>query len=162
MEQNEFRLFFDKWYALAMYSANSFIRNHEQSQEIVADSFLSVWNNIHKLSNENKQVGWLMSCVKNKCINFCRLVRPKQVAIDDYDISQNFDHCEITAKVIALLTERVRNQIDHMPPQAKKIMHLVVDGKTNREIGGILGLSEKTIWVVKNMYYGKLKAMVIK
>lgn len=83
-------------------------------------------------------------------------------AIEQVAAGQSVLAPALTAQVLTLLRSPGSSAGPHSPhplsPQEQQIMASIVDGKTNKEIGAVLGVSEKTVRNVLTAVFKKLGA----
>lgn len=117
-----------------------YLRNEEDSQDIIQDVFEKLWKNRNKVEKE-KAKSWMFTTAHNSLINFAK---KKQRTIYNTDavpekgkLDTDYEIKEIIEKVLALL-----------PPLQKSIVLLRdLEGYNYQEIGNILQISDSQVKV---------------
>jgi RNA polymerase sigma factor (sigma-70 family) len=132
-----------KQYSKAMYNiAIRFLNNKMDAEDILQESFVTAFEKLDELTNENAFGSWLKRIVINNCITQIRKNRTAFSDIEDYaSIPETEDGNELEA-VDPLL---VHNAIKELPTGGRTILMLhALEGYKHREIAEILGISEST------------------
>ena len=142
--------------------AASLIQNTEEAKDIVNDLFVSLWNNRHKLLFPVHP--YLMTALKNGCLNWIRYTKSKQLMLDSYkslmeirmervyameslDVNEVLDAVNLIKKTAQTLPERCRVIFE---------MYFYL-GYNSTEIAEHLGLSASTIRVQLKIALSKIK-----
>ena len=80
-----------------------YTQNRAVSEEIVSDTFLSLWINRHSLDENTRLIPYLTVILRNKCINYLRSFRHKFVSIDEMDIGAIYMKAHLYTERIFLL-----------------------------------------------------------
>jgi len=129
------------------------LRNREDADDIVQDSFLKLWQHREDIPLENAKA-WLFTTAYRALVNHAKR-RARSVSIDQADFLEpategNYALKELLDKSLALL-----------PPQQKTIILLRdLEGYNYKEIGGILDLSESQVKVYLFRGRKKMKEML--
>ena len=70
--QEAFDKIYKKYYKLVAYVIYSRIRDREITKELVQDSFLKMWNNIHMYRHNTNFRAWLLTIAKNVALDYLR------------------------------------------------------------------------------------------
>ena len=147
-DENGFKEFYHLQFFKLYQFAYSFVHSKENSEEIVNDVFLSLWQKKGTLNTINSIQVYLYVSVKNACLNYLRknnLSIP--VSIDDLSV----DHFPLVADPELLLSQRelqqqIREAIEQLPPRCRLIFKLVKeDGLSYKQVAAILDISVKTV-----------------
>lgn len=124
-----------------------FVRNRDDADEIVNDSFVAVWEKRESINLDLTIRPYLYKAVRNKSINF---LNKKRVQIQDIEGLENmpnahqFDPYELkyskeTEKIIVEI-------VDKLPLRCKQVFLLSrKEGFSHKEISEIMEISPKTI-----------------
>lgn len=82
---NSFRFIIDSYKRMAMSLAHKIIKSREDAEDIVQDSFISVYNNISKYNFSVKFSTWFYKIVLNNALSFVRKSKPDFIDIDNND-----------------------------------------------------------------------------
>jgi len=132
-----------KLYSKAMYNvAIRMTGEKESAEDILQDSFVKAFSEIHKLNNENAFGGWLKRIVINRCIDE---IRKRKYTLKDMEILTE-QHVEIAEEVDeAVDPEMVHQLIKKLPDGAREILVLhALEGMKHAEIAEKLQISEST------------------
>jgi RNA polymerase sigma-70 factor (family 1) len=136
------KLFKEHYEALSNY-AFSILRNKDDSEDIVQDVFIKLWQNSPDVIHTPQVKFYLLTAVKNGCISFLRkqagkiFVQPDnlQVSINEETRDHTIDPAKLVGEAISLL-----------PTQCAVIFKMSRFGKlTYGQIAQELGISVKTV-----------------
>lgn len=163
--QLDFTELYNSTYSSTYAVAFSFVKNHDDACDLVQDSYLSAYNNIHMLHDASKFEKWVIQIVANKCKDYLKRKKPNlfsEFSTDDdtesefdiEDTSQQFDpealaDCKETKEII-------KNMLLDLPEDQRicLILYYGQDLKIS-QIAAALEISENT--VKSRLNYGKKK-----
>lgn len=123
-----------------------YLRSAEDASEIVNDTFMAVWEKRDELEIGENLKPLLYTIARNKSINLIKKKKPDFTDLENAPDpgSREFSPLE---NLMAKETElRIFALIDALPPRCRQIFVLSRrEQLSNREIAGIMELSEKTV-----------------
>lgn len=138
---------FDTFFASLCYFANKMIDDKMQSQDIVIENFVKVWERRETFEDAKSIKAFLYISVKNSCINHIRSRKSqekgyKKIAEMVEVVEQDAEQMRIKAEILRMVTQEIPN----LPEKCGLIMQLIFrDGLTVQEIANRLGLSPATV-----------------
>ena len=75
-DEETFEKVYNEYYSLIYYIAYSIVKNHEDSEEVVQDTFLNMYNSMNSYIEENKFKQWLMQIARN--LSYNKVTRNKE------------------------------------------------------------------------------------
>ncbi len=140
-----FEFLFKSSYKDLLLFANSYVMNRQLAEDIVQDSFTSLWEVAPKLDDETNIKGYLYTCVKNGCKNYFKhncVIDSNNLKLCEAIIHSNTIHYEDNTEVIA----KVRECLDKLSPNQKIILeYRIFDLMSYKEIAEKLDISELTV-----------------
>ncbi len=116
--------------------------NNMESEEIVNDTFLKIFNNLAKYDYSRAFQAWLRTIAVNTAIDYYRKYQKyvHQTDIDDVEVTDL--SVDILSKISA---EEILSLVQKIPPSYRTVFTLyVVEGYNHREIADMLGIKEGT------------------
>ena len=129
----------------------------DEADDIVQKTFLSFYNNMHKLDLSSPVRPWLYKVARNNCLDYIKRKKPtnfSQIAPEDtFDVPDTEPSMESKLDNAELL-EEVKREISMLPPQYSEILLLkYFEDMTFEQIGETLDVSPNT--AKSNFYRGK-------
>ena len=144
-------------YVDAMYNIGMrFLGCKEDAEDVVQDSFIDAFKNLHKFKYESTFGAWLKRIVINKSINHLKVKRLPLITINDHE----FHLTEEVAyeKVAAVDILKVKTGIEKLPQGYRQIINLyLLEGFDHNEISEVLGITTSTS---KSQYHRAKKKLV--
>jgi RNA polymerase sigma-70 factor (ECF subfamily) len=144
-DRNAFNILFEYYYSGLTVYANQFLNNLKDSEEIVQDTFLKIWESHEKLHIHSSVRDYLFKAVKNKCLDF----------IKHQNVSRNFLEAEKNNESVTEnynlfveheLREMINATLDKLPVECRKVFVLSrIQDLKYKEIAKELGISVKTV-----------------
>lgn len=146
-----------KRYAAKLYGFSlRILKNEAESEEIVQDTFLKVWEKRYEI-NENLHFNtYLVTIAKHKIYNFFR----RKVVECKYEDSLTNDIALSDTEADSHLEDLkglIFSKVAKLPLRQKEIMTLKLEGINNDEIANMLQISKKTVENHLNRAYGQLR-----
>ena len=158
-----FKALHTKMYRELHNYAKFILKNDEDAEEIIQDTFLAIWEKRVELSFDDSIRGYIIKTVKNKCLN--KLQKKKIVSI-------NIDHADEQRTKLSdgsqLLEEaelklKITRSINMLPEKCKEIFLLSrSQNKTYKQIAEIKGISIKTVENQMGIALRKLRELLLK
>ena len=154
---SSFEVFFKENYHLACLVALRYLKDEQEAEDIVQETFLYIWEKRAQIKIHRNLKHYVLRAVKNRCINYIN--RQKQLL----RISES--EAALSLKVDASddyseegLAVQISKSIDELPPQCKKIFMLAyLENLTYNEIAEKLQLSKNTIKTQMGIAYKLLR-----
>ncbi len=144
-DRKAFEELFHSYYTPLCRFAFKYVRDADDSEEIVQDTFVSFWNRRSAISEEASLKSYLFTSVRNKCLNHLKhltVVREHAAHV----IAENMDSSEQDELVTDELAGRIKQAVENMPEQRKRIFQMSRDeGLRYKEIAEYLDISVKTV-----------------
>jgi RNA polymerase sigma-70 factor (family 1) len=144
--------------------AFTFVQNREQSEEIVNDVFLKLWQNRSRINQIDNISVYLYVAVKNTAANYLRRQKGKERVdmenhvVHHFYLSPDPEQLLITDE----LRKKIAASIDGLPARCKLIFKLVKeDGLSASEVANILDISYKTVTTQLSIALKKLSAALL-
>lgn len=137
---------FTKYYASLCRFAFSFVRNTQESEELVKDVFYQLWKKREQLNIERNVKSYLFASVCYACLAALQ----KQVVVFQR-LEDVLEHPQenVTPENVsehAELTALIEQAIDHLPERVRQVFVLSrFENLKYTEIAAVLELSEKTV-----------------
>lgn len=130
------------------YFGNKYLSDERVVEDILQDTFISLWENRKKFCNELTIKSFLYTGVKNRCLNALRHEKIKQIYAEGVmeEPQENF-----LEKVIETeLFEMLHHIFEELPPACKEVYRLSLEGKKHEEIARLLNITINTVKKYKN------------
>tara|TARA_Y100000389_G_C17170302_1_gene368781 strand:- start:85 stop:540 length:456 start_codon:yes stop_codon:yes gene_type:complete len=124
------------------YYSIGFVKNSEEAEDIVQDTFIKLWINKNNLTNISIK-SWLYTCVKNSSINFLKRHRNKIRMPDGFSdtciiANDNIDNFDLKL--------HLNRELNKLSSKNKELILLRDrDGLTYEEIGIKLNLTDHQV-----------------
>lgn len=133
--------------------ALTYVMNSEVAEDIVQNSFMTLWDSIQSLPDEIVMNAWLYSSVKNACINYYKHLKVEDAhheKLTEALIYTGMSEYEDNSEII----EKLQQCLQRLPEQQRRVLELkVFKGMSYKEMAVELGLTEFTIQThVKRAY----------
>lgn len=131
-------------YNQAMYNiVMRLLKNRENADDIIQESFLSAFKNIHQFKGEVTFGAWLKKIVIHKCLNYLKKKELNVITLDESHAfnleKEDSDNWEFDNSIVL---EDVKKSIDKLPDKYKFVLILyLIEGYDHEEISEILNIS---------------------
>lgn len=147
-QEYAFKEIYEKHSSTLRYFGNKYLSDERLIEDILQDTFVSLWENRKKFCNELTIKSFLYIGVKNRCLNTLRHEKIKQKYAKGVveEPQENF-----LEKVIETeLFEMLHQLFEELPPACKEVYQLSLEGKKHEEIARLLNISVNTVKKYKN------------
>lgn len=136
--------FFKERYTHLYYFALHFVPDTEVAKDIVSEAFRSLWEKIDTINYET-MMSYMLTCVRNLCIDHIRHEETKYIYINSYDRLTS----ELDAEDWSEMDRRcsdVMHELDLLPAKTRFIMEQnYLYKKKYKEIAEMTGLTESGV-----------------
>ncbi len=138
---------FTSYYASLCRFCYQYLRNKEESEEVVSDVFFTIWNSREGLTIDKSVKSYLFTCVRNASIARIKKRQPLFEGIEDVSISRIEDGSDPLQKIeYAELNGHYQKAVEKLPQRCKEVFLLSrIDNLRYNEISKLLSISEKTV-----------------
>lgn len=145
---------FRKYYISLCAYSRRYVGRKDVAEEIVSDVFYKIWENRKSLQIKVSIKSYLFQAVCNNSLYHLRKIK-KEESLEDYFKDNSFENIgfvspfeEINEKSVLMedISGRLEEIVDQLPGQQQKAFRLKrFEGKKNKEVAEIMGISVKTV-----------------
>jgi len=131
-DENAIKQIFDKYYESLCLYAESIIKDHQKSEEIVEDIFIYLWINIKNNPINSSVKNYLYRSTHNNCLKYLNKLKSekKHFELSDYSLSDPEILHPITPSypisnlIVKELEDKAEKILNNLPKQCKEIYSL--------------------------------------
>lgn len=160
-DENAWKDLFLCYYAALCTYVESKTGSPEDSEDIVQETLLKIWQSATTFASEAHLSYYLYKAVYNSYVSFLRLSQYKMTVNESF-IPDTFDDEAYTMAVREELYRELYTAINNLPFQQRKVMELSIKGKSGKEISELLGIAVNTVKVHKQKALANLRNIISK
>lgn len=142
--ENEFEQLFKQNFKNLCSYAISYIRDEEIARDIVHDVFMVVWNKRQDLDFSEPMYPYLISLIRNRCINYLEHLKVEHKHKEKFNASPYEDLFEPEDN--EELINRIIRRMEELPEKCREVMRLCfMESKRYKEIAEQLDISVNTV-----------------
>lgn len=145
---------FRQFYVPLCAYARRYVGRKDIAEEIVSETFFNIWKNRENLHVTTSVKSYLFQAVSNNAISYLRKIKKEEglISLHENEITDRLNLVsaaeDIPSESLIMkdLIKTIDMAVDSLPAQQQKVFRLKrYDGKKNREIAEIMGISVKTV-----------------
>ena len=149
-----FKVIFNKYYSRLYYFILEFVSLDDISENIVQDTFFTLWNKRHELKEDSNLNAYLFAIARNNCLYRLRDQRFMQKLFitnspgqDELEMNMEvLNTLDCSAYAFEEIDRIIEKTLEELPPQCKKVFILSrFEERKNKEIAEELNISVKVV-----------------
>ena len=154
-DERAFELLFKMYFKKLCVYANNYLHHKEESENVVKDAFVKIWEKRSELLIESSLAGYLYTTVHNQAINYLQRERRRNVFLKNAneDFEQEYEaflSCTedypVANLILQDINDRIRKVVDTLPTQCREVFTLSrFEMLSHEEISERTGISLATI-----------------
>lgn len=144
---------------LCVFAAR-YLKDDEQCKDVAQEALIGYWERREDFDDIYKVKGYLYTVTRNHCLNILRhekvSLNYRKMYEEELESERVFEEQVIEQETYLL----VRNAVDKLPPQMRKIIRYSLDGMSNPQIAKEMGIGEGSVKSLKQTAYRKLRAQL--
>lgn len=158
-ELSVFRQLFEDFYVPLCVFAQHYIDDKEDAADIVQECFVKVWQKKEDFCYLHQVKAFLYTSVRNGALNILEHRRVKADYRDEY--LGKSEESFFKDQVVEEETYRIlRQHIEKLPEQTRRVMLLALEGNSNTEIAELLAMTVGTVHTHKKIAYKRLRKVL--
>ncbi|MBX2921650.1 MAG: RNA polymerase sigma-70 factor [Chitinophagaceae bacterium] len=155
---------FAQYYRSLVYFAMRIIKNQEEAEDIVIESFSKLWNNRERMESVQNIKGFLYLTTRNACVDYLRAQTKtrdiqKELRLLADPFIQDMDIETTRAETLRYIYE----EMEKLPYQCRNVFKLsVIKGLKSRDIASELNISVSNVTSQKSRAIQLLRTALVK
>jgi RNA polymerase sigma-70 factor (ECF subfamily) len=138
-EKAQFRLY-RKYSGLLYNAVIRLVASEADAEDVLQESFIKAFRNIHKLENPKALAGWLKRIAINEALSF---LRKHKVRFQTLEVIDSIAEEEVDWTSVSM--ETIHHKIKELPEGCRVVFTLfLLEDYGHKEIAGVLNISEST------------------
>jgi len=144
--ESNYKQIFDNLYPGLCLFANKILQNLEESEDIVQNVFITLWNKNKDSHNYISIKAYLYKAVHNSCLNHIKHKIVEKRQTESLSIEQTTENNYLNKRIEIELLEEIFSVIEELPEESKKIFKLsYINGYEVSQIAEDLNISVNTV-----------------
>ena len=134
------------------------VRQLDEAEDIVQEVFVKLWESNVSFANEQALSAYLYKAVTNNALKYLRDMNAEQEKLREWqETEQNMTEDDFSSVVREEVLRKLRELIDLLPEDRRKIILMGMEGMKGEEIAEKLGISINTVKQQKYRAYKFIK-----
>ncbi|MDD4191893.1 MAG: RNA polymerase sigma-70 factor [Mangrovibacterium sp.] len=153
-DEGAFKVIFNKYYSRLYYFILEFIPRDDLAENIVQDTFLTLWKKRLELKDDSNLSAYLFTVAKKNCLYRLRDQRYQQKLFvtafanqDELDLNREvLNTLDSSSWTFEEINKIIEQTLEELPPQCKRVFTMSrFEEKKNKEIAEELNISVKVV-----------------
>jgi RNA polymerase sigma factor (sigma-70 family) len=133
---------YEDHYSPMMALAMRYSGNNEDALDILHESFIKIFRNLHKYQTGTSLLSWMRKIIINTAIDFYR--KDVKHRADELDAAKHVS-TNIPDAISELSSEEILGALQRLPHSYRSVFNMfVIEGYSHKEISDLLGINEST------------------
>ena len=151
-------LLFRSFYRPLVMYALKFVVHQEEAEDIVQEVFVNLWNGTAVFENEKALTVYLYRSVTNNALKYLRDRNTEEARLRLWsEVEQEMSEENFSSVVREEVLRKLRELIDLLPGERRKVILMSMDGMSGEEIAAKLGVTIHTVKQQKYLAYKFIK-----
>ncbi|WP_373942955.1 sigma-70 family RNA polymerase sigma factor [Polaribacter sejongensis] len=157
-DQLSFKVLHDLYYKSLYIYINNFTKNEFETEDILQETFIKIWNYREKLSELDSFKGYLFKTAYYTYIDKYRKDKRNQNVLDGWKHQRLMETIDEDDEINLLRVKKLRETIDKLPNRCKKVFILCkFENLTHAQIAEHLEISPKTVQAQMSKAYNIIR-----
>lgn len=153
-DQNAFRVIHELHYEKLTAFVNSFTKSRTNTEDILQETFIKIWNSREKLDSVGSITGYLYRTAHNSYIDKYRKETREKKVLDGWKYKCLMEAVEEDNEVTLKRINKLKSVIESLPKSCKQVFKLCkYVNLTHAQIADQLDISQKTVQAHMNKAY---------
>ena len=156
-DRNAQRKVYEKMAGKLYSVCKRYLKNDEDIEEALADSFYKIFTKIHQLQNPDIFEAWARKIAVNECLQKLRANKALHISLEEYHLADSgftMENLSFEKDILSLL--------NFLPEGCRAIFNLfAIEGYPHKEIAVMLSISEGTSKSQLNFARKKLQELLV-
>jgi RNA polymerase sigma-70 factor (family 1) len=146
-EEAAYQVLFNEYYKVLTVFANKYLKDLEESKELVQDLFVHLYERRDNLDINSSLKSYLFRSTHNRCINYINAQKIRNKYAEHVSFTADVKENSLEDEVTSIELENVLYKaISDLPPKCRSIFKMNrFEGLSNSEIAEKLKLSKRTV-----------------
>ena len=146
-DEKAFEALVEKHRARIDATISSFITNAQDQEDIVQETFINAYRNLHQLSNPDRFSYWLVTIAQNRCRNWLNKHRSQTIPIDEVDENLlSSDNSPERESLEAEQQQIIAQAIETLPETERQVASAhYLEGESHKELVNRHGISYQAV-----------------
>ncbi len=161
--ESAFDDFFRSYFPALCQFANTYLKDIEQSKDIVQESFVKLWEKHSEINSPYSIRSFLYKIVRNKCIDVLRRKKVKDKGYEEFKyLNAHWSQEEINEIIHWETIRKIYCEISILPPKMQQVFRMYyLEGKKYQEIAKEMKISYHTVRHHKTRALELLKGRIL-
>ena len=157
-DEKAWKELFDSYYGALCNHCFRIVSEKMTVEDIVQDVFVKLWESNVSFANEQALSAYLYKAVTNNALKYLRDMNAEQEKLREWqETEQNMTEDDFSSVVREEVLRKLRELIDLLPEDRRKIILMGMEGMKGEEIAEKLGISINTVKQQKYRAYKFIK-----
>ena len=157
-DRRAWKEFFDSYYGALCNHCSRIVPERSAVEDIVQEVFIKIWDGNVVFENENALSAYLYRSVTNNALKYLRDTHVEEERLQQWcEAEQDMSEDEFSSVVQEEVLRKLRELIDQLPAERRKILLMSMEGMKGEEIAEQLGVSINTVKQQKYRAYKFIK-----
>lgn len=157
IDKDNYKKIFEQHYQSLVMFANRFLSAVGESEDLVQEVFVDLWENKNEFPNDIALKVFLYKAVRNKCYNIIKHNKVKEKYTQEVKNSIQDDGFFLKQIIEEEIVVQLYKAIETLPERKVEIIKLSLKGYSNQAIADELEVKLQTIKTMKSQAYKILK-----
>lgn len=157
-DKGAFKLLFERYYDRLVAYITTYSHNKAQSEDIVQQAFINLWDDRHKLDTDKSPKSYLYAIAYNRYVDSIKKTKKREKLLDAIWERALRERIKEDTDSLERRIEKMKQVADSLPPKCREIIQLnKLEGVKYSEIAERMGISVKTVESQMRIAFKKIR-----